>query len=153
MNVLFDLDGTLTDPREGIVACFKHALHGLGYCPPPDSDLECYIGPPLQECFALLLRSESPEQIDAAVNLYRQRFSAKGIFENAVYPGVHDALAELRTGGARLYIATSNLMCSRNASSTILVSDPIFKTRAQKLYDARGYIKDEEFYHYALRLQ
>jgi len=107
VNVLFDLDGTLTDPREGIIACFKHALHGLGYCPPPDSDLECYIGPPLRECFAALLGSESLEQIDAAVDLYRQRFSTKGIFENTVYPGVHDALAELRAAGARLYIATS----------------------------------------------
>ena len=107
MNVLFDLDGTLTDPREGIIACFKHALHGLGYCSPPDSDLECYIGPPLQECFASLLPSESPEQIDTAVDLYRQRFSTDGIFENEVYPGIHDALAELRTGGASIYIATS----------------------------------------------
>ena len=107
MNVLFDLDGTLTDPREGIIACFKHALHGLGYCPPPDSDLERYIGPPLQECFASLLPSESPEQIDTAVDLYRQRFSTEGIFENEVYPGIHDALAELRTGGASIYIATS----------------------------------------------
>jgi phosphoglycolate phosphatase len=107
VNVLFDLDGTLTDPREGIIACFKHALNGLGYSSPRDSDLECYIGPPLQECFASLLPSESPRQIDAAVDLYRQQFSTKGIFQNAVYPGIRDALAELRTGGARLYIATS----------------------------------------------
>jgi len=48
VNVLFDLDGTLSDPREGIVACFKYTLLELGYCVPPDSDLERYIGPPLR---------------------------------------------------------------------------------------------------------
>jgi phosphoglycolate phosphatase len=47
MNILFDLDGTLTDPREGIVACLKHALDQLGCFSPPDSDLDRYIGPPL----------------------------------------------------------------------------------------------------------
>ncbi len=76
MNVLFDLDGTLTDPREGIVTCFKHALLELGYCAPPDSDLARYIGPPLQECFASLIGSQNPEQIASAIALYRQRFSA-----------------------------------------------------------------------------
>ena len=48
MNVLLDLDGTLTDPREGIVACIKHALRGLDYAIPLDSELVRYIGPPLQ---------------------------------------------------------------------------------------------------------
>jgi phosphoglycolate phosphatase len=107
VNVLFDLDGTLTDPREGIVACFKHALRELGYRAPPDSDLERYIGPPLQECFASLLRSQSQKQIAAGIALYRQRFSATGMFENAVYPGIHSALAQLHAMGAVLYVATS----------------------------------------------
>jgi phosphoglycolate phosphatase len=71
VNVLFDLDGTLTDPREGIVACFKHALRELGYRAPPDSDLE-----PLHECFASLIGSQNREQIASAIALYRQRFSA-----------------------------------------------------------------------------
>jgi phosphoglycolate phosphatase len=107
VNVLLDLDGTLTDPREGIVACLKHALDELGRRSPPDSDLERYIGPPLQESFASLLDCEDRGQIDAAVTLYRQRFSVKGIFENTVYPGIHSALAQLKGLGAALYVATS----------------------------------------------
>jgi phosphoglycolate phosphatase len=107
VNILFDLDGTLTDPREGIIACFKHALLGLGYCTPSDSDLERYIGPPLQDCFASLLGSEGQKQIDSAVALYRQRFSTEGMFENHVYPGVRAALTRLEGLGAALYVATS----------------------------------------------
>ena len=107
MNILFDLDGTLTDPREGIVACLKHALRGLGRSTPPDSDLERYIGPPLQESFALLLGAERQGEVDAAVQLYRERFSAKGLFENAVYPGIQAALAGLQGLGVVLYVATA----------------------------------------------
>jgi phosphoglycolate phosphatase len=107
VNILFDLDGTLADPQEGIVACFKHTLLELGYCVPPDSDLERYIGPPLQECFVSLIGSQNREQIASAIALYRQRFSAKGMFENSIYPGVHSALAQLHAMGAVLYIATS----------------------------------------------
>ena len=107
MNILFDLDGTLMDPREGIVACFKHALLGLGHMCTPDSELERHIGPPLQESFAVLLGSADSVRINTAVELYRQRFSAKGMFENAVYPGVHSALAQLQSLGAALYISTS----------------------------------------------
>ena len=107
VNVLFDLDGTLTDPREGIVACFKYTLLELGYCVPPDSDLERYIGPPLREGFASLLGSERHEQIDLAVALYRQRFSERGIFDNVIYPGIHSALAQLDVMDAALYVATS----------------------------------------------
>jgi phosphoglycolate phosphatase len=107
VNILFDLDGTLTDPRAGIVACFKHALDGLGRCSLADLDLHSCIGPPLRESFASLLRGEGQEKINAAVALYRQRFSAKGIFENRVYPGIHSALAQLKDLGAALYVATS----------------------------------------------
>jgi len=107
VNILFDLDGTLTDPREGIVACFKYALRGLGCPTPPDSELERYIGPPLQESFAFLLGAERHGEVDAAVQLYRERFSAKGMFENAVYPGVPSALGRLQALGAALYVATA----------------------------------------------
>ncbi len=107
MNVLFDLDGTLTDPREGIVACLKHALRGLGRSSPPDADLARFIGPPLRETFASLLGSASPAAIDEAVALYRERFAATGIFENALYPDVPPVLAELQALGMTLYVATA----------------------------------------------
>ena len=107
VNVLFDLDGTLTDPREGIVACLKHALLRLGRTCPADSELARFIGPPLQEIFGTLLGSTDPKDIDSAVTLYRQRFSSTGMFENSVYPGIHSALTTLRGSGAALFVATS----------------------------------------------
>ncbi|HEX9272241.1 MAG TPA: HAD hydrolase-like protein [Candidatus Binatia bacterium] len=107
VNVLFDLDGTLTDPREGIVACLKYALLGLGHNCPSDLDLARFIGPPLQESFAVLLHTTDRKQINAAVELYRQRFSSKGMLENTVYPGIHSALITLRGRGALLFVTTS----------------------------------------------
>ena len=107
VNVLFDLDGTLTDPREGIVACLKYALLGLGHDCPSDLDLARFIGPPLQESFAVLLHTTDSKQINAAVELYRQRFSSKGMLENTVYPGIHSALTTLRGRGALLFVTTS----------------------------------------------
>jgi phosphoglycolate phosphatase len=107
VNVLFDLDGTLTDPREGIVACLKYALLGLGHKYPSNLVLARFIGPPLQESFAGLLHSTDPKQINAAVELYRQRFSSKGMLENTIYPGVHSALTTLRRRGALLFVTTS----------------------------------------------
>jgi len=109
VNVLFDLDGTLTDPREGIVACLKHALRGVGQSSPPDAELLRYIGPPLRETFASLLGSAGPGAVEEAVALYRERFAATGIFENVVYPTVPAALAELQALGMTLYVATAKL--------------------------------------------
>jgi phosphoglycolate phosphatase len=107
VNVLFDLDGTLTDPREGIVACLKYALLGLGHNCPSDLDLARFIGPPLKESFAVLLHTTDRKQINAAVELYRQRFSSKGMLDNTVYPGIHSALTTLRGRGALLFVTTS----------------------------------------------
>jgi phosphoglycolate phosphatase len=107
LNVLFDLDGTLTGPREGIVACLKYALQGLGHNCPSNLDPARFIGPPLQESFAVLLHSTDPKQINAAVELYRQRFSSKGMFENTIYSGIHSALTTVRGRGALLFVTTS----------------------------------------------
>jgi phosphoglycolate phosphatase len=105
VNVLFDLDGTLTDPREGIVACIQHALASLLRPVPDESALLKFIGPPLRDCFRELLGSD--DGVEAAVAAYRDRFRAVGMLENAVYEGIPEALATLRTRGARLYVATS----------------------------------------------
>jgi phosphoglycolate phosphatase len=107
MNVVFDLDGTLTDPKEGIIACFRYALESLGANAPPTQDLERLIGPPLSESFAHLLGPGDDDRVEQAVRLYRERFTAKGMFENSVYPGIVDALAELRDYGVKLLVATS----------------------------------------------
>jgi len=106
LNVLLDLDGTLTDPREGIVACIKFALSGLGEPCPPDVELERFIGPPLHASFDSLFGAGSPKT-GRAIELYRQRFSSKGIFENRLYPDIPDTLVTIAGLGARLIVATS----------------------------------------------
>jgi phosphoglycolate phosphatase len=106
-NVLLDLDGTLTDPREGFVASISHALTTLGCELPPPAAIASYIGPPLHKTFATLLGPGREMQVPAAVALYRERYTDQGIFENAVYDGIPEALALIRDGGARLFLATS----------------------------------------------
>src|SRR5262245_5291982 len=107
MHVLLDLDGTLTDPRVGIVTSFQYALRALGREVTPEPELLRYIGPPLQETFPRLLGTDDPVQIARAIELYREHFVPRGMFENAVYPGIEAALAALRARGASLYLATS----------------------------------------------
>lgn len=108
MNILFDLDGTLTDSRPGIVACLRHALERIGVEAPADADFQRYIGPPLRNTFAELLQAEHDAAcVAAAIDAYRERFSAAGMFENSVYDSIPAALDELRARGARLFVATS----------------------------------------------
>jgi phosphoglycolate phosphatase len=106
LNVLLDLDGTLIDPKEGILLCIKFALSGLGEPCPSDIELQEYIGPPLHASFGSLFGAESPK-IAKAVALYRDRFSAKGIFEHTIYPEIPSALESLTALGAVLIVATS----------------------------------------------
>ena len=103
--LLFDLDGTLTDPREGITRCIAHALERLGLEPPPLDALTFAIGPPLRGSFAQLLETRDRARIEQAVAHYRERFADVGLFENALYPGIVEALGAL--GDARLFVATS----------------------------------------------
>lgn len=105
--VLFDLDGTLTDPKPGIAACIRHALRGLGRIPPDVDRLEWCIGPPLRRSFARLLETDDDALLDRAIALYRKRFGTIGLFENAVYPGVADAVDEVRRAGFATFVATS----------------------------------------------
>jgi phosphoglycolate phosphatase len=107
MEVLFDLDGTLTDSGPGITRCIQEALRELGRAIPEAESLRQFVGPPLQDTFALLLASRDEADIAEAVRLYRQRFVVTGMFENAVYPGVREGLERLRSGGHRLWVATS----------------------------------------------
>jgi len=106
MNVLLDLDGTLTDPRDGIINCIRHALVGLDAPCPSDAELERYIGPPLHVSFGELFGVSSPK-VQRAIDLYRERFSATGLFENKLYPAIPIALKALKQLGATLMVATS----------------------------------------------
>jgi phosphoglycolate phosphatase len=107
MHLLFDLDGTLTDPFPGITKCIQHALAELGRPPPTAESLRWCIGPPLKKSFSTLLGPSDASRADEALAKYRERFSAVGLFENDVYPGIKEALGGLRQEGHRLSIATS----------------------------------------------
>jgi phosphoglycolate phosphatase len=107
MTLFFDLDGTLSDPSDGITRCIQHALERLGRTYPPKAELVQFIGPPLRWTFPRLLGSEDKDLVDAAVGYYRERFGDVGLFENEVYPGVPEMLERLQGEGHRLYVVTS----------------------------------------------
>lgn len=107
MHLLFDLDGTLTDPFPGITKSIQHALVALDHSAPPAEDLRWCIGPPLRQVFAKLLGTTDAALIEAAIIKYRERFGTIGLFENTIYPGIEPALAELKQSGHTLGVATS----------------------------------------------
>ena len=104
--VLFDLDGTLTDPKEGICKSVQYALHRCGVEEPDIDKLEPFIGPPLKDSFALFYQFDQ-DTIEKAVAAYRERFSMVGLYENLIYPGIAEMLADLKEDGAKLAIASS----------------------------------------------
>jgi phosphoglycolate phosphatase len=105
--LLFDLDGTLTDSRSGIVGCMRFALERVGAACPADDVLATFIGPPLRRTFATLMATSDAERVERAVAFYRQRFAEAGIFDNRLYDGVPEMLARARAGGRTIYVATS----------------------------------------------
>jgi phosphoglycolate phosphatase len=107
MNLLFDLDGTLTDPFTGITKCISYALDMLDRELPPRESLGWCIGPPLKGSFAKLLASDDDALTDKAVAFYRERFGTVGLFENEVYDGIPEVLEALQKNGHTLYVATS----------------------------------------------
>src|SRR5688572_11636458 len=101
-HLFLDLDGTLTDPAPGIGACFLHSARAFGHTALTEASVRRYIGPPIREAFAEILSTRDVERVEEALRLYRERFSTIGLFENAVYPGVPDALARLCAAGHSL---------------------------------------------------
>jgi phosphoglycolate phosphatase len=101
--LLFDLDGTLTDSREGITRCIAHALAAHGRVAPPLAELERYIGPPLHRTFEALV----PEAAKEALAAFRERYGTVGLFEKQVYPGIEEALGTLTAISDSMFVATS----------------------------------------------
>lgn len=102
--VLLDLDGTLTDSAPGILGSIRDTYAQLGIPVPAEDVLRGFVGPPLHE--NLLGHGVPADRLDEAVAAYRHSY-ATGMFDNAVYPGIPAALADLRAAGARLIVATS----------------------------------------------
>ena len=105
--LLFDLDGTLTDPRPGIVGCIRFALDQLRVPCPSDDVLAGYIGPPLRGTFATLLDTPDAARVEEAMRLYRHRFADTGLYENNVYEGVPAMLDRVGRVADAAYVATS----------------------------------------------
>ena len=103
---LFDLDGTLTDPKEGITKSVQFALNQQGIEEPDLDKLEPFIGPPLKDSF-MKFYGLTDEQALNAIADYRKRFAPTGIFENEVYPGVPEMLGQLKAAGVKLAVASS----------------------------------------------
>lgn len=104
--LLFDLDGTLTDPKIGITTCVQYALHSFGIEEPDLDKLEPFIGPPLRDSF-MEFYGFTAEQAEEAVAKYRERFQDTGIFENEVYAGIPEMLRTLQSNGYFLALASS----------------------------------------------
>ena len=104
--VLFDLDGTLTDSKIGITKSVQYALSKFNIREDNLDNLESFIGPPLSESFQKHYGFETSQAQDA-VDFYREYFSTSGMYENAVYPGIPDLLADLKSKRKELIVATS----------------------------------------------
>lgn len=104
-TILLDLDGTLVDPAEGIVASCRYALDDLGCPADPDDDLRWVIGPPVRESFARLVGSRADPE--AALRRYRARYGDIGFKQATVYDGIPEALDDLGAAGFRLLVCTS----------------------------------------------
>ena len=101
--VFLDLDGTLTDPKPGITAAVRHALLSLGLPAPDPEALTWTIGPPLIDSF-IRLGAPDPQK---ALALYRAHYTAGGLFDASLFPGILPSLSAMRDDGHRLYIATA----------------------------------------------
>lgn len=106
LSILFDLDGTVVDSKPGILASCMAALRSLGHR--PDSlDIDDLIGPPLEEVLAAVLGRFGDDRLAEAALAYRDHYGSTGFLETTVYPGLKATLDQLRTLGAKLFIATS----------------------------------------------
>jgi phosphoglycolate phosphatase len=104
--ILFDLDGTLSDPKVGITKSVQYALQKMGIVEPDIDKLECFIGPPLQVSFAEYY-GFNEEQIQKAIDYYRERFKEEGMFENELNSNIPLLLKSLKEQQYTLVVATS----------------------------------------------
>lgn len=105
-TVLFDLDGTLTNPGQGITNSVAYALKKFGIEVEDRQELYKFIGPPLYESF-MKYYGFSQEKAETAVSFFREYFRDTGIFENEVYGGITDLLEEIKNSGRKIVLATS----------------------------------------------
>lgn len=105
-HIIFDLDGTLSDPREGIFKGLRHSLTTLGHNIAPDHDFSYFIGPPIHDAFYMYHLKER-EHVMNAVKIFREYYSVQGLYENQLYEGMKELLGSLQQSGKRLFVATN----------------------------------------------
>lgn len=105
-HVLFDLDGTLTDPGEGITNAVRYSLEKFGIEVADRSELYPFIGPPLIDSYMQYQHMTEREAMKA-IEYYREYYNAGGMFENRVYDGIPELLEQLKQAGKKLVVATS----------------------------------------------
>jgi phosphoglycolate phosphatase len=106
-EAVFDLDGTLSNPMEGISRSLNHALRHHGFDSAPPGRVAELIGPPLDQAFRTLTGASNDNEIEALVRTYRERYSTIGLKENLLYPGVREALEVLNRAGLPMGVCTS----------------------------------------------
>lgn len=106
--LLFDLDGTLTDPKEGITNCVKHGLQALGLTETNEEVLLSFIGPPLEESFSTIYNL-TEEETTLAISTFRERYGTVGLFENRAFDGIKEMLANVKRScpDKKIALATS----------------------------------------------
>ena len=125
--VLFDLDGTLSDPKEGICKSVQYALHRLGIEEPDLDKLEPFIGPPLKDSFMSFYGFDEEKALKA-VGFYRERFSEVGMYENKIYPGIPELLKTLKDMEVKIAVASSK--------PTVFVNKILKYFKIDKYFDA-----------------
>lgn len=106
-HLIFDLDGTISDPSLGIWRCINHALSSFGYASISEEVVSHHIGPPIDQAFRELTESDSEAHILALVAKFRERYAEIGYSENSLYPGIEEALGKLVQAGAPMGVCTS----------------------------------------------
>jgi phosphoglycolate phosphatase len=105
-TILFDLDGTLTDPRKGILNSFDHALKRMHITEKNRKEMISLIGPPLQHSFRYRYHLQG-DAVDLAVAYYREYFGEKGLYENTMYHGIPELLSGLKHAGKKILLAST----------------------------------------------
>ncbi|WP_347754481.1 HAD hydrolase-like protein [Agrococcus sp. ProA11] len=114
-GIVFDLDGTLTDSKQGLLSSLRHMHAAQGWDAPDDAELTRWLGPPVATVLAEAGRTA--EEIDAALTVFRARMLEGGLLDSSLYPGIAQLIAELDGAGRPMAVATHKIQ--RDAEAVI----------------------------------
>ena len=109
MNILFDLDGTIIDPKIGLFECLKRTLEEFRAYIPVDTELKSCIGPPMRKTLGRLIKTEDTTIIESALGSYRKHYAESGIFRCELYDGITNLIVELHSRGHLIFLSTSKM--------------------------------------------